>query len=38
VGRPFMLGFVPYTWASLLVHAIYALTVAAVFDRLSERR
>lgn len=37
VGRPFMLGFVPYTWASLAVHAAYALTVAAAFDRLSRR-
>ncbi|PQO23924.1 hypothetical protein C2I36_05645 [Rhodobacteraceae bacterium WD3A24] len=35
VGRPFMLGFIPYTWASLAVHAAYSLTVAAVFYRLA---
>jgi len=37
VGRPFMLGFVPYTWASLAVHAVYMLTVAGVLHRLTAR-
>lgn len=34
-GRPFMLGFIPYTWASLVAHAAYATTVAFVVERLS---
>ncbi len=32
-----MLGFVPYTWASLGAHLAYALTVACVFDRHARR-
>lgn len=36
-GRPFMLGFTAYTWASLGVHVIYILTVAAVLNRLAYR-
>jgi hypothetical protein len=36
-GRPFMLGFVPYTWASLGAHLAYAIAVALVFDRLTRR-
>lgn len=34
-GRPFMLGFTPYTWGSLAAHVIYALTVALTFERMS---
>jgi hypothetical protein len=34
VGRPFMLGFVAYTWASLAVHLIYVLVVAGTLHRL----
>lgn len=34
-GRPFMLGFIPYTWASLVAHAAYAATVAFVLECLS---
>jgi membrane protein implicated in regulation of membrane protease activity len=37
VGRPFMLGFVSYTWVSLVAHLIYALTIAYVIDRLQRR-
>lgn len=33
-GRPFMLGFVTYTWASLAVHMIYVLVVAGTLHRL----
>jgi hypothetical protein len=36
-GRPFMLGFGAYTWASLVVHALYVLTVAAVLNRMAYR-
>jgi hypothetical protein len=36
-GRPFMLGFVPYTWSSLGAHLAYALTVSFVFDRRARR-
>ncbi|MFU1478464.1 hypothetical protein ACM25N_12455 [Roseovarius sp. C7] len=28
VGRGFMMGFVSYTWASLLAHMLYGLVVA----------
>lgn len=35
-GRPFMLGFIPYTWASLIVHIAYAIVVAVVFTRLTQ--
>jgi len=38
VGRPVMLGFVPYTWASLAAHALYSLTVALVWSRLAPQR
>ncbi|SLN12390.1 hypothetical protein [Oceanibacterium hippocampi] len=31
-GRPFMLGFGPYTWASLVVHVVYMLVVARTVD------
>jgi hypothetical protein len=36
-GRPFMLGFGTYTWASLLTHVIYMLTVALAYERLARR-
>jgi hypothetical protein len=36
-GRPFMLGFAPYTWASLGAHLAYTLSVAFAFDRLARR-
>jgi uncharacterized membrane protein YagU involved in acid resistance len=36
-GRPLMLGFVPYTWASLGAHLVYTLSVAFAFDRLARR-
>jgi hypothetical protein len=32
-----MLGFIPYTWASLGAHLAYTLSVAFVFDRLVRR-
>lgn len=35
VGRPFMLGFIAYTWAALVVHIIYTVVVALTFDKLS---
>lgn len=34
-GKPFMLGFGLYTWASLAAHALYSLAVALSYDRLS---
>lgn len=34
-GRPFMLGLVPYTWASLGAHLAYTLAVAFAFARLA---
>lgn len=34
-GRPFMLGFIAYTWASLGAHIVYALTIALIYQRLS---
>lgn len=36
-GRPFMLGFSAHTWASLVVHAIYVMTLAAALNRLAHR-
>lgn len=36
-GRPFMLGFVPYTWASLCAHLVYTLGVAFTLVRLGPR-
>ena len=36
-GRPLMLGFVPYTWASLAAHLVYSLAVSAAFSRLARR-
>jgi hypothetical protein len=36
-GRPFMLGFGPYTWAALVAHVVYTLTVALSYERLSHR-
>lgn len=36
-GRPFMLGFIPYTWASLILHVVYTVTFALAIDRLSRR-
>lgn len=36
-GRPFMLGFIPYTWGSLVGHVVYMVTVAFAFERLSQR-
>ncbi|MFW6028146.1 MAG: DUF6789 family protein [bacterium] len=36
-GRPFMLGFIPYTWAALVAHVIYTLTVALSYEQLSRR-
>lgn len=36
-GRPFMLGFIPYTWGSLVAHVAYALAVALVFAQLCRR-
>lgn len=37
-GRPFMLGFIPYTWFSLLAHVVYTVVLALALDRLSGRR
>ncbi|MEF2548475.1 hypothetical protein VQ045_15045 [Aurantimonas sp. E1-2-R+4] len=36
-GRPFMLGFVPYTWVSLGAHLAYTLVVAFANARLTRR-
>ena len=35
-GRPFMLGLIPYTWASLVGHVLYTVVFAYAFARLSE--
>ncbi|MFQ5659832.1 MAG: hypothetical protein ACE5GZ_05355 [Gammaproteobacteria bacterium] len=37
MGRPFMLGFVPYTWAALGAHIALIVTIAFVYQRLSPR-
>lgn len=37
-GRPFMLGFVPYAWASLVAHALYGLTIAGALNWLERGR
>ena len=34
-GRPFMLGLIPYTWASLVGHVLYAVVIAYAIARLS---
>jgi hypothetical protein len=31
-GRPFMLNFTPYTWASLAAHIVYTLAVALSYE------
>lgn len=36
-GRPFMLGFIPYTWGSLFAHVGYTVAVAWAYDRLAGR-
>lgn len=36
-GRPIFLGFIPYTWGSLVAHNVYAVTVAYVLERLRHR-
>ena len=33
-GRPFMLGLIPYTWASLIAHVLYTVAVAYSYDKL----
>ena len=33
-GRPFMLGLIPYSWASLIAHVLYAVMVALTIDKL----
>ena len=35
-GRPFMLGLIPYTWASLVGHVLYTVVFALAITRLSE--
>lgn len=35
-GRPFMLGFIPYTWASLILHVVYTVVFALSIDKLSQ--
>lgn len=35
-GRPFMLGFIPYTWASLILHVAYTVVFALAIDKLSQ--
>lgn len=37
-GRPFMLGFVSYTWAALVAHTAYALAIALSFEQFSRPR
>lgn len=34
-GRPFMLGLIPYTWASLVAHILYTVVIAVSYDKLS---
>ena len=34
-GRPFMLGLIPYTWASLILHVVYTVVFALTIDKLS---
>lgn len=36
-GRPFMLGFIPYTWGALVAHVVYTLAVALSYEQLSRR-
>lgn len=36
-GRPFMLGLIPYTWASLILHVVYTVAFALAIDKLSKR-
>lgn len=38
VGRDFMMGFQPYTWASLVAHPLMAVAIAGVYFGLYERR
>lgn len=35
-GRPFMLGLIPYTWASLILHVVYTVAFALAIDKLSQ--
>lgn len=35
-GRPFMLGLIPYTWASLVGHVLYTVVFAYAIVNLSE--
>lgn len=37
-GRPFMLGFIPYTWFSLVAHVLYTVVIALVLERLSRQQ
>lgn len=34
-GRPFMLGLIPYTWVSLVLHSVYTVVFALTIDKLS---
>ncbi len=34
-GRPFMLGLIPYTWASLAGHVLYTVAMALAITRLT---
>ncbi len=36
-GRPFMLGFIPYTWGSLVAHIVYTVVLAKALERLFPR-
>lgn len=36
VGRPFMLGLIPYTWVSLVLHIVYTVVFALSIDNLSQ--
>lgn len=34
-GRPFMLGLIPYTWASLFGHVLYTVVIGLAYDKLA---
>lgn len=35
-GRPFMLGLIPYTWASLVAHILYTVVIGLAYDKLAQ--
>ena len=37
MGRPFMMDWVPYTWASLIAHPMMTVVIAFVWHKLTEQ-